>query len=296
VFLGILAPLLRHQHPGHPVFLATLGSVPRRTAIGTALVGVGACSAAAVAVAPSSAATQPLTPAIQRVLARRSAQGTLAFPVGDVLRLVFHDVVSFDPATRTGGFNGSIRFAEELARPENEGLAPIVAELLECQKEVQAATGVPVSFADVSAVAGLYIIGGAFKDVLCAKTDAQSCDVVYNGYGNKLPSLRLGRVDAPRPEPAGRVPWVGAPVSDFVEAGKRIGLLSRELCAIAAGLLPTEEMATEVLSTDPQCASTVRDLEMSKRTTTRTSYEVLVFRAYVKMVNVALFNDKLYSP
>jgi len=59
----------------------------------------------------------------------------LFFARNNASERIFLIVLPSSPLRRTGGFNGSIRFAEELARPENEGLAPIVAELLECQAQ-----------------------------------------------------------------------------------------------------------------------------------------------------------------
>eukprot|EP00958_Prasinococcus_capsulatus_P008004 scaffold751_cov395-Prasinococcus_capsulatus_cf.AAC.11 len=68
-----------------------------------------------------------------------------------VLRLVFHDAGTFDPATGTGGINGSILM--EVNRPENRGLKIATNLLLKVQKDFDDA-GVHISFADLVALGG----------------------------------------------------------------------------------------------------------------------------------------------
>ena len=65
------------------------------------------------------------------------------------LRLAFHDAISYDPATKTGGANGSIRLPEELVLEDNRNLAPCI-ELLRSVKELFP----NVSWADLIALAG----------------------------------------------------------------------------------------------------------------------------------------------
>ena len=39
-----------------------------------------------------------------------------------LLRTAYHDAGTWDPATKTGGPRGTLRFEKELNRPENKGL------------------------------------------------------------------------------------------------------------------------------------------------------------------------------
>lgn len=51
-------------------------------------------------------------------------------------RLVFNDAATYDPATKTGGFDGSIVMPEELSRPENKMLEPVVKRLAEVRAKI----------------------------------------------------------------------------------------------------------------------------------------------------------------
>ena len=42
--------------------------------------------------------------------------------MAQLLRLAFNDAATFDPASRSGGTTGSIRYPQSLLRAENEGL------------------------------------------------------------------------------------------------------------------------------------------------------------------------------
>jgi len=53
-----------------------------------------------------------------------------------LVRTALHDAGTYDPATKTGGMNGSIRF--ELDRPENKELAQVVKRLEAIKKEIDA--------------------------------------------------------------------------------------------------------------------------------------------------------------
>ena len=60
-------------------------------------------------------------------------------------------------------------------------------------------------------------------------------------------------------------------------------------------LRPSEEDAITLLSSDAQLKALLKDLEVSKRPTTRTTYEVNVFHAYTKLVNIARFDEEQYA-
>merc|ERR1739848_813503 len=138
-------------------------------------------------------------------MGRKIVSGELGISLADITRLVLHDAITYDPSTKTGGFSGSIRFADELKRPENVGLAPVVKKLEALQKELQEETGLKITFADTAAFAGLRIVAQDFKNLLCSKV--RDCDTVYKAYGNVPNALQLGRQDSSEPITEGRVPW-----------------------------------------------------------------------------------------
>jgi adenylate cyclase len=101
--------------------------------------------------------------ALRRVVTRRTA------PI--FLRLSYHDAITWDPSSRVGGADGSIRFAEELARPESRGLQPAVETLLEVQRQLPG-----VSFADLVAQAGAVAVlraGGPDIGVRLGRKDSE---------------------------------------------------------------------------------------------------------------------------
>eukprot|EP00670_Eutreptiella_braarudii_P003900 CAMPEP_0174302568 /NCGR_PEP_ID=MMETSP0809-20121228/59697_1 /TAXON_ID=73025 ORGANISM="Eutreptiella gymnastica-like, Strain CCMP1594" /NCGR_SAMPLE_ID=MMETSP0809 /ASSEMBLY_ACC=CAM_ASM_000658 /LENGTH=406 /DNA_ID=CAMNT_0015408485 /DNA_START=31 /DNA_END=1251 /DNA_ORIENTATION=- len=265
------------------------GEVSRRAALAGAVLASGLTTGAPAQAVP----LKPLGDSIEALITEKIVDGSLGISVPEILRLVLHDTLTFDLATKTGGFGGSIRFPEELGRPENVGLAPVVSKLEALQKELQEATGVNLSFTDTVAFAGQMILAQDFKATLCSRVGA--CDVVYNGYGNKPKRLPLGRQDFPSPDPEGRIPWTGSSVEDFKQAFKGIGLTAKDLCTCASGLLEDPEAGEALLMTDKQCAGILKDLEKSKQTTTRTTYEVTLFNAYTRLVNVARIDPKAYA-
>merc|ERR1739848_789650 len=171
-------------------------------------------------------------------MGRKIVSGELGISLADITRLVLHDAITYDPSTKTGGFSGSIRFADEPKRPGNVGLAPVVSKLEALQKELQEETGLKITFADTEAFAGQMISAQDFKATLCSKV--KDCDTVYNAYGNKPSQLRLGRQDSSGPDPEGRVPWVGSSVGDFKAAFKKMRLSVKDLCCLAPALFEDE--------------------------------------------------------
>lgn len=113
--------------------------------------------------------------------ARRRLRSIISRQTGPLfLRLVYHDAITFDPLTSTGGMNGSIRFPEELALPENKGLDKPIAMLAPVKKEFP-----EISWADLIALSGAVAV-----------LQAGGPDI----------GVPIGRRDADKPDPAGRLP------------------------------------------------------------------------------------------
>jgi adenylate cyclase len=122
------------------------------------------------------------------------------------LRLVYHDAITFDPATNTGGMNGSIRFEEELSLPENKGLDKAIALLMPAKQEFP-----EVSWADLMSLAGAVAVAQA---------------------GGPDIGLPLGRRDADTPDPAGRLPSPDEPWDPLRDRLLAMGFTMAELVAL----------------------------------------------------------------
>eukprot|EP00747_Dinoflagellata_sp_TGD_P165382 gnl/TRDRNA2_/TRDRNA2_186581_c0_seq1.p1 gnl/TRDRNA2_/TRDRNA2_186581_c0~~gnl/TRDRNA2_/TRDRNA2_186581_c0_seq1.p1 ORF type:complete len:395 (-),score=60.16 gnl/TRDRNA2_/TRDRNA2_186581_c0_seq1:82-1266(-) len=253
---------------------------------------------------PALAKDDELLAQIETFIKKQIKSKELDISVPDILRLVLHDTLTYDPSGKTnvekGGFSGSIRFPEELKRPENAGLEPVVKKLEALQKDLQKETGLPITFADTEAEAALMIVAGSFQDVLCTKIAPDQaffdCDKIYSQFGNAPRKLPLGRRDATEPAPAGRVPWTGSSVDDFKAAAKKLRLSVSELCALSPGILP-DGTGEEFLKQDKQCAGILEDQRMSKATKTRTNFETTLLDALALMVaGRARVDPKGYGP
>lgn len=132
-----------------------------------------------------------------------------------LLRLAFHDAACFDMSEKDGGANGSIRF--ELDRPESFGLkrgwrvVEAVASRLKSEKNEEASS---LSFADLIA------LGGAWA-------------VEATGGPKLLSLVPVGRADAARADPPGRLPSENADAAELVASFARKGLSVVDLVALS---------------------------------------------------------------
>jgi len=122
------------------------------------------------------------------------------------LRLVYHDAVTYDPATQTGGMNGSIRFPQELSLPANNGL----------DRAIEALTPVKAEFPEIS-WADLIALSGAV-----AVLQAGGPDI----------GIPVGRKDSDSPDPEGRLPSPDEPWDPLRERLMAMGFTMSELVAI----------------------------------------------------------------
>ena len=122
------------------------------------------------------------------------------------LRLAYHDAITYDPATRTGGANGSVRLTEELTREENRGLA-VGVEMLGPVK----ALFPQVSWADLMALAGAAAV---------FRTGGPDIDVP------------LGRKDTDTPAPPGRILDKDLPIDELKLRFRALGFTPRDMVAL----------------------------------------------------------------
>lgn len=125
-----------------------------------------------------------------------------------ILRLVFHDAFTFNPATGEGGANGSIRFPEERAMPHNQGLDETFAIMDRLKQNVPDA-----SYADLLALAGAFAV--------------ERCG------GPKI-AIEMGRRDAEQPLASlPPMPSEQDPVATLADQFARAGFSRRQLVVLS---------------------------------------------------------------
>lgn len=127
-----------------------------------------------------------------------------------LLRLAYHDAMTYDSNTKTGGANGSIRVQRELDHAGNESLSSAV-ELLEPIK-----TKFPVlTYADLFQLSGIMAVRVA---------------------GGPFINFTPGRRDSRVPPPQGRLPSLDlgdeSGVTNLKRAFERLGLSTQQLVAL----------------------------------------------------------------
>jgi adenylate cyclase len=154
---------------------------------------------------------------LRRAVSRRTA------PM--FLRLAYHDATSFDPVTRTGGANGSVRFPQELARRENRGLAEAIKLLEPIKAEMP-----EVSWADLIAVAGA---------VAVAQTGGPD---IY---------VPMGRIDSDVPDPENKMPHPDMTLEQAHALFDGLGLTMREWTALSGAHTIGKNLEGRSFTDDP---------------------------------------------
>lgn len=145
------------------------------------------------------------------------------------LRVVFHDAASYDPEAHTGGAVGAIRFAEELARPENASFVGAV----ECMGEAKARYP-EASWADIVAVAGAVAV--------------EMCG------GPKI-EVGMGRVEAEGPLPPYRLPAEETEMAVIKHEFARRGFGAKDLVALPGAHTIGGRVAGQSFTRDPRAFS-----------------------------------------
>lgn len=228
------------------------------------------------------------------------------------LRLVIHDAATFDVATGKGGLNGSIINSEELGRAENKDMKSFVDRL----------AGVKTIIDDKGKIAGQEAISWADLIVLAAKVAhvqswtaqkvkrasiAKDGSTIAEAFGAAFP-VPLGRVDATEPDSAVQLPTQTASPAEVKSFFNKLGNEGKG--GFGAGKAPFWERPAFVLWTqaqpDPAAAeaSLAADddfkgwkskYDRSRRTVTRTEYEVDFITYFTKIANLgAKFDGNKY--
>lgn len=206
------------------------------------------------------------------------------------LRTVINDAGTYDVATGTGGFNGSIRL--ELDRPENKGLKPYFGKLEEAKKAIDAKSqqsGIaPISWADLEVMALKVATRLLWRDIKLSRASvASGGSTIADNFGAEW-VVNLGRKDADEPDPEGRVLQPNASVQEAKEFFRSLGNRKPE-GGFGAGKPPFWERVAYVfldaaaedpaktdaeLAADPDFAKFKTKYDRSRKTVTRTDYEV----------------------
>jgi catalase (peroxidase I) len=144
-----------------------------------------------------------------------------------LFQLSLADAFSYDPATNTGGIDGSILY--EMDRPSSKGLEKAAAKVKQLHADLARTT--EITYSDVVAFAGAAAI---------------------EAVGGPKMNVQLGRDDAKGAEPEGRragFSWVSPTLEGFQRLCAGVGLSNSEVVALI-GTLGTLELAAEPVGDD----------------------------------------------
>ncbi|KZV91496.1 heme peroxidase [Exidia glandulosa HHB12029] len=125
----------------------------------------------------------------------------------DWIRTAYHDMATHNSDDGTGGLDASIRFDEELHRPENAG------------------NSFDLAIVHLGSTVNRYV---SLADALAAAMVVS----VENCAGPEIP-FRGGRVDAPEPGPSG-VPQPDQPLATHIESFRKQGFTQEEMIGLVA--------------------------------------------------------------
>ncbi|KAK9812426.1 hypothetical protein WJX73_009908 [Symbiochloris irregularis] len=260
-----------------------------------------------------------LAAALQRAEAALRA-GLTKEDANVALRAVLLDAGTYDISSNTGGVNGSIVLDQELGRPENKDIKSYIGKLKAIKQKIdqnsKAAGQGEYSWADVLVLAAKVTAQKLWASVKIKQSGLQGDEagVISSVYGADFP-VKLGRVDATKPDPSGRVPKPDARVQDIQKFLSALNNPNKEapsgLFAIfqakplfwerPAFLLWTaaqkdpEKEEQRWVAADPQYKDIKKDYDSSRKSVTRTNYEVDFVTFFTNLANTgANFNPSAY--
>ncbi|KAK9810280.1 hypothetical protein WJX72_007826 [[Myrmecia] bisecta] len=232
------------------------------------------------------------------------------------LRLVFNDAGTYDVATDTGGVDGSVFLDEELKRPENQILKPLVAKLAKAKKAIDEQGAVfgqgPISWADLGCLAVREATMAEWRKIKISRAPVVSGgETIADAFGSPF-EVALGRIDSGVPSPAGRIPGDDASLDEIHAYLTALGnknpeggfgkpkppFWERPSFVLWTAAQADPEAAEQRFSADPRYAGYKKKYDMSRRTVTRSEYEVDFAEYFYKLANLGAKFDKdayLYS-
>lgn len=242
----------------------------------------------------------------QRAAYQAAAEAALRKVVGSsdataAMRLALNDAATYDISTGTGGFDGSIVLPEELSRPGNAGLEALVAKLKEVKAEIDASGDNngqgPISWADLIYLTGKVAISKQWRESKLGIAATESGgSIIADNFKAEWPVV-LGRKDASEPAPAGRtVPGPDASIEEVKsfflslankgESGPFAGkppFGERQTFLLWTAAQPDPAAAEAKLAADPDFAAWKKKYDRSRKTVTRTEFEVDFIEFYNKL-------------
>eukprot|EP00210_Caulerpa_lentillifera_P005376 g5138.t1 len=225
------------------------------------------------------------------------------------MRLVFNDAGTYDYTTRTGGLDGSIVLDEELNRSENSMLKPLVSKYKEIKQEVDsenAADGQgPISWADLIVLGARVAVRKEWVKQRRTKVASdQDAVFVSQAFGAPWP-VKIGRLDSGVPGPAGKIPQLDASVDEIKTYLLQLGakpeggfaykppFYERPGFVMYTAAQADPLAAEEYLATDPGFAVWKKEYDKSKKTITRTNYEVDFITYFDRLTSLGAKFDPL---
>jgi len=225
------------------------------------------------------------------------------------MRLVFNDAGTYDYATRTGGLDGSIVMDEELKRPENASLKPLVEKLKEVKKTVDeqnaASNQAPISWSDLLVLTARLAVSKEWRVQKRKRTASdQDAALLQTAFGADWP-VRLGRVDSNTPGEPNRIPQADASVEDIRSFLLQLGakpeggfgykppFYERPGFLMYTAAQPDPTKAEEYLATEPEFAVWKDNYDKSRKTLTRTNYEVDFITYFTRLTSLGAKFDTL---
>ncbi|KAL6779874.1 hypothetical protein ACKKBG_A14095 [Auxenochlorella protothecoides x Auxenochlorella symbiontica] len=251
---------------------------------------------------------------VQRRALKALKQELTAADASSALRLVLHDAATYNVATGTGGVDGSIVTSEELDRPENKSLVPLVKRLSKVKAELDGQAEkrgqAPISWADLIVLAGAAAASLDWKAIKLGRaTDAAGGEIIASQLATPIP-VSLGRGDSPAPNPSPIIPIptenaspqevkdffnrLGNPSSDNGEGlfSRKPPFFPRAAFVLWTAAQPDPAAAEAKLATDPAFAEWKTSYDRSRRTVTRNNYEVDFGTYYERLANLGAKFDR----
>jgi L-ascorbate peroxidase len=219
------------------------------------------------------------------------------------VRLLLADAAGYDPATKTGGVDGSVVLFEA-SSPAVKPCAAYISKLKTAKATIDAAARpgqAPISWADLEVLGARVALSKSFK---AAKLAAGGNEQSVAASKSDFPVL-IGRVDATAPPTNGGAANLPAPGADpaaiasffgrigakpdgtFARGGRAL-LWQRPAFLLWGASFPAEDAAGEearLAGGDPEFAAAKTAADRSRSTASRTDYEIDLADALLRLAS-----------
>jgi len=232
------------------------------------------------------------------------------------MRLVLLDAGTYDIKAKTGGMNGSVITSDELSAEDKKALGDVIKRLKEAKAEIGKLTEASgtgqgnISWADLLVLAGKVAVTKEWRNAKVVKSGTEDGGkLIADSFGTAF-VVKLGRLDSTEADSGLIVPCRTASTDDIKtwlsklgnrKFGEDPGFLAPKppfwerpgFVLWTAGQLDPKA-AEEYLAEDPGFADFKKKYDASRRTVTRTDYEVDFVDYYNKLTSYATFDPLAY--